>query len=113
MYKKILIVLCAIMPFVACTKDSSYSVLIGTWKFSTMTNDSYLTFNKDNTFEYTSKTPSLRAGTGTYSYNVKQHSLVLSYTDKMRTDVYIVQTVSSSQLVLMDPDLYAWTFTKQ
>lgn len=114
MKKLLMILLPLILITVGCEKSED-SVICGTWKSSTMTSDTYLTFNSDGTFVWdsTSAGKDYREGRGDYSYNDNQQTLTLSYSDKNRTDLYFVQSLTSSMLVWIDTDGNTSTFRKQ
>lgn len=107
--------------FVACSESEPEDLLIGAWTdidnegtlYETKT---VLTFSSNGKFEYNYYGGGSfgRTGKGYYSYNDKQKMLVLTYTSKDRTDLYIVQTLTSKSLVLLDPeDLYPWSFIRE
>ena len=114
MKKMLIFLLPVIMLLTGCEKNDD-SKLRGTWKYSTMTSDVYLTLDSDGTFVWdsTSAGKDYREGRGNYTYNAGQQTLVLSYTDKTRTDMYIVQSLSSSMMLLLDLDGNISTFMKQ
>ena len=109
--------------FAACPEPDlePEDLLIGAWTDIDNEGTSYetktvLTFSSNGKFEYNYYGGGSfgRTGKGYYSYNEKQEMLVLTYTSMDRTDLYIVQTLTSKSLVLLDPeDLYAWSFSKQ
>ncbi|MBR6590355.1 MAG: hypothetical protein IKK67_07810 [Bacteroidaceae bacterium] len=109
--------------FAACPEPvpEPEDLLIGAWTDIDNEGTSYetktvLTFSSNGKFEYNYYGGGSfgRTGKGYYSYNEKQEMLVLTYTSMDRTDLYIVQTLTSKSLVLLDPeDLYAWSFSKQ
>lgn len=116
----LLVMMCIV--FAACPEpDSEESLLIGTWTDIDNEGTSYetsrvLTIKSDGTFNYNYYGGGSfgRTGNGYYSYNEDQEMLALTYTSMDRTDLYIVQTLTSKSLVLLDPeDLYAWSFSKQ
>ena len=108
--------------FAACPEPDlePEDFLIGAWTDIDNEGTSYetkrvLTFCSNGKFEYNyyGEGSFGRTGKGYYSYNDKQNTLVLTYTSMDRTDLYIVQTLTSKSLVLLDPeDLYAWSFSK-
>ena len=114
MKKMLIFLLPVIMLLTGCEKNDD-SKLCGTWKYSTMTSDVYLTLDSDGTFVWdsTSAGKDYREGRGNYTYNAGQQTLVLSYTDETRTDMYVVQSLSSSMMVLLDLDGNISTFMKQ
>lgn len=94
--------------------DETFSedrLLIGTWTSPYNDRVSTLTFTVDGRFnKYVYGTT--QTGEGTYSYNEKQATLVLSY-DRGLDKLYSVQTLTSQKLVLIDGHLNVETWTKE
>lgn len=112
MKKIFLFLLFSALLITSCSKNNSSSPIVGKWTGNDQKR--VLELRADGTFVYSylGSGSFLREGRGTYGYNPIQQTLSTSYSNGM-SYLYIVQTLTSTQLVLLDSDdLYAWSFSK-